>query len=262
MRMYGRDAVLPTVRAVLMDADGVVPLLADAMIAAHLTGRRRTELQVAPRFVPRTRTFATTYEGTIDFLARRIDATGTEIELLRRTYTDEALRVTREASEFLEKELQEAIVETVLDGGGVKEGVKGLRDAFQRAGYAPEADYRLEAIFRTQTQTAYSAGRVNAWRDPAIDEILWGFEFTAVADDRTTELCQGLDGTRRPKSDPLWVQCTPPLHWNCRSTLIEIFNDEKLAVPTDLPANVTPQAGFNFNPGDVYRDLIGRRKAA
>lgn len=251
-------------RAVLAQSEaGVVPLLADAMVAAHLTGRQRTDLQAAPRFTKRNvRTFATTFQGTIDFLARRQEATATEIELLRRQYGDAALRMSRDASAALERELSEATMKAILEGVDTRKGITALRDAFTRAGFAPEADYRLEAMFRTQTQIAYSAGRENAWRDSVIDEILWGFEYSTIGDDRVRPTHAAMDGVRAPKDDPLWSMWPIPAGWNCRCTKLEIFKDEpKYASATDRP-DVQPDAGFGFNPGDVYRDLIGTRKAA
>ena len=109
---------------------------------------------------------------------------------------------------------------------------------------------------------AYSAGRVNAWRDPVIDEILWGYEYNTIGDDRVRPTHEAMDGVRAEKDDPMWSMWTPPCGWNCRCALLEIFNDEtKYMTPTGSP-NVKPDEGFGFNPGDVYRDLIGARKAA
>lgn len=258
----GNDPVA-AVRAVVAQSSGVVPLLTDAMVAAHLLGRRRSDLQAAPRFTRRiVRTFASTYDGAIGFLALRAEATPTEIELLRRQYGEAAARMSRDATEALEREINDAVMKVTLEGGGAREGIAELQSAFRRAGYSPEADYRLEAIFRTQTQMAYSAGRVNAWRDPVIDEILWGYEYNTIGDDRVRPTHEAMDGVRAEKDDPMWSMWTPPCGWNCRCALLEIFNDEtKYMTPTGSP-NVQPDEGFGFNPGDVYRDLIGARKAA
>lgn len=259
----GNDPVIAA-RAVMAESEsGVVPLLVDAMVAAHLTGRHRSDLQAAPRFTRRiVRTFATTYEGTIDFMARRMDATATELEILGRQYGEAALKMSRDASAALERELAETTMKAMLEGIDTRKGVTALRDAFRRAGFSPEADYRLETMFRTQTQIAYSAGRENAWRDPVIDEILWGYEYATIGDDRVRPTHAAMDGVRAPKDDPIWSMWPIPAGWNCRCTKLEIFIDEpKYAVATEIP-NVQPDAGFNFNPGDVYRDLIGTRKAA
>lgn len=194
---------------------GVVPLLVDAMVAAHLTGRRRSDLQAAPRFTRRgVRTFATTFEGTIGFMAARMEATATELELLRRQYGDAATKMSRDASAALERELSETAMKAILEGVDTRKGVTALRDAFRRAGFSPEADYRLEAMFRTQTQMAYSAGRVNAWRDPVIDEILWGYEYSTIGDDRVRPTHMAMEGTRAAKDDPVWMTWTPPCGWN------------------------------------------------
>ncbi len=44
--------------------------------------------------------------------------------------------------------------------------------------------------------------------------------FTAVLDNRTTEICRSLDGTMLSKDNDFWKTHSPPLHANCRSTLV------------------------------------------
>jgi SPP1 gp7 family putative phage head morphogenesis protein len=237
----------------------MVELLTDAMVAAHLSGRRRTILHVGPRTIrPR---LSTAYSGAIDFLARRLEAPRETVANLRITYGDRAVQIAADASNALAESVTRAVARTTAEGEGVRGGIKAIAEAFNRAGVTPGKTYQLEAIFRTQTQIAYSAGRASGWREPDIDDILWGFEYSAVLDDRTTDLCNSLNGVRKPKDDPFWSRFTPPNHWNCRSTAIEIFKDERLAVADETPAELEdPQDGFAFNPGDLYRDLI--REAA
>ncbi|MBC8105176.1 MAG: minor capsid protein [Anaerolineae bacterium] len=183
----------------------------------------------------------------------RLDLDEGKIDSLRKLYETPALRVTDQAATALENRLQRTLLTTTQQGLGVREGTKALRHAFEDEGFAPEENYRLEAMFRTQTQIAYSAGRENSLSDPAIQEILWGFEFAAIQDDRTTELCISLDGMRRPKDDPVWKTYTPPNHYNCRSTVIEIFDEEDA---TPVPAGLKPVEGFGINFGRVFADSI------
>lgn len=38
-----------------------------------------------------------------------------------------------------------------------------------------------------------------------------------------------LEGVRLPKDDPFWKRYLPPNGWNCRCTVLEIWNDEDIA---------------------------------
>jgi uncharacterized protein with gpF-like domain len=65
-----------------------------------------------------------------------------------------------------------------------------------------------------------------------------------------TELCRSMNGVIRPKDDPIWDRLTPPNHWNCRSTLLEVLDTGN---PTAVPVGAVAQQGFGFNPGQVFR---------
>jgi SPP1 gp7 family putative phage head morphogenesis protein len=237
-----------------LDLPGIVTLLRDAMVASHLDGRRRTDLIAAPQMqLSRKRRLAgTAYDEALAFLQKRLLLGEGQIQSLQQTYQTEALRVTGTMATQLETAVQQAIVNTTEQGGGVREGITALREAFASEGFTPAADHTLEAVFRTQTQLSYSAGRENSLADPAIQSILVSFTYNTVGDDRVRETHAAMDGVTRPKDDPIWDTWTPPCGWNCRCAKLENYDDVKL---TDVP-NVQPDPGFRFNPGDVFADSI------
>lgn len=85
---------------------------------------------------------------------------------------------------------------------------------------------RMETIFRNNAQSAYAAGRFAQATDPqvAADRPVWQFE--AVMDVRTTDICRPLDQTRRLATDAWWSTHYPPLHHNCRSTVITLDEEQ------------------------------------
>lgn len=79
---------------------------------------------------------------------------------------------------------------------------------------------RLETIVRTNTTDVYNQGRLVEAR--RIGEFLTGFEYSAVIDSRTTEVCTHLDGKIfRPGAGDVDA-LKPPRHFNCRSLLVPI----------------------------------------
>ena len=55
-------------------------------------------------------------------------------------------------------------------------------------------------------------------------DIVYGYRYTAVLDARTSTTCSSLDGQVFPLDD---VRYRPPLHWNCRSTLVPVLKSKE-----------------------------------
>lgn len=237
-----------------VNPQGLVALVRDGMMAAHLKGRQRTLITVAPQFraVGKYKLAGTAYDEALDFLSERLQTPEYLLEDLSRQYGPAAARITDQIASTLEFKMQKSMLDLTREGAGVRDAIRTMQQVYRSEGMAPEANYRLEAMFRTQTQIAYSAGRENSLEDDAVQEILWGFEYVAIEDDRTTDLCNSLHGTKRPKDDPFWDQFTPPNHFSCRSAKVELFDDD---TATDVP-DVKAYPGFGFNPGKVFRDSL------
>ena len=103
--------------------------------------------------------------------------------------------------------------------------------------------YRLETIVRTETTTALNQGRL-AVADAAEDYIV-GFEFSAILDERTTEVCTHADGLLIRKDSAAAVKLSPPLHHQCRSLLIFVTTDE---LPVEWSSEAEINAALELTP--------------
>ncbi len=234
------------------------PLLRETMITLHLLGM----LQVY-RGVPKSTSLAETpFAGALAMLRRRVNMDKETFEALAARYGNEAVLVLAKATAATERKLQEAIFRTHAKGMHVREGVVELQKAFEAGGMTSTKSHVLEAVFRTQTQIANSAGQYHAARDPAVDDILWGWRYVAIGDARTRPTHAALNGTTLPKDHPRWSEIFPPNGYNCRCTTIEIFDKPPRGGYREPPDTVTvngvehpvcPDKGFAWNPGTVYR---------
>ncbi|MBQ3349216.1 MAG: minor capsid protein [Thermoguttaceae bacterium] len=134
----------------------------------------------------------------------------------------------------LSTEICDTIRKTIADltkqGVHVKGGKQEIANILMNAGLDPAAAPRLaETIFRTQTAAAYNAGRWNIVNDPDTAPYIWGFEYCTAHDRRVRPEHRLLEGVRLPKDDPFWKKYLPPNGWNCRCTVLEIWNDEDIA---------------------------------
>jgi SPP1 gp7 family putative phage head morphogenesis protein len=70
--------------------------------------------------------------------------------------------------------------------------------------------------FRTNVNTAVTAGRFRQSRDEDIAKVLPCFRFDATGDSDTRDNHQAADGLIFRSTNPVWNQIAPPLGYNCR----------------------------------------------
>jgi SPP1 gp7 family putative phage head morphogenesis protein len=108
----------------------------------------------------------------------------------------------------------------------------------------PQTAAYLDTLARTNLFEAMNEARYAEFTDPALGDFVVAMEYSAILDDRTTEICEHLNGKQWPADSDVWDQFRPPNHFNCRSVLIPItaidgWDGRESPVP-----NVQPQAGF------------------
>lgn len=101
---------------------------------------------------------------------------------------------------------------------------------------------RIETVVRTNTNDAYNQGRLTAFQDESVKDIIAAYEYSAIIDSRTSDICLGLDGKIYKTDDPIWANITPSNHFNCRSMLIPVLTDETFDVSSQ--PTVKPDTGF------------------
>lgn len=109
------------------------------------------------------------------------------------------------------------------------------------AGRAVSVPARLENIARTNIADAVNQSRMALFQDPALKGFVEAFEYSAILDDRTTEICDRLHG--RIQVD--WDSYAPPNHFQCRSILIPVTQvDEWDGKEDKIPSGLQPMKGF------------------
>lgn len=226
------------------------------MVTAHLQGRLRSLVvqDVARRG---KLSLSRSVDQVQAFLEQRLRLTPQEAAGIEAQYGAAARSAAGDLAASARMAVEKATANAIRDRLTTGSAVEAIRAALDKQGVTLQRPYAIETIFRTTMQTAYSSGRWSANEDPAVQEIIWGYEYSAVMDDRTTDLCSELDGMRQPKGNAVWRRLWPPNHYNCRSQAIEVFSGDVLAVPTAIPA-VEAMPGFGFNAGLVFGDQLRR----
>ena len=105
--------------------------------------------------------------------------------------------------------------DSLQKGSTLQERMKALRDSASEL--SRMTDFRIESIARTEITRADTLGRLSSMKSN--DDVI-GVEFSAVMDDRTTEICQSRHGLVMRLDDPRLPENTPPIHVRCRSVLL------------------------------------------
>ena len=82
--------------------------------------------------------------------------------------------------------------------------------------------YQAERLVRTETNYAMNQGHKKGYEDSGVVEK---YEFLAAIDSRTSKLCKDQDGKVYKLKSAIVGKNYPPLHPNCRSTVIPVLKD-------------------------------------
>lgn len=235
------------------------PLLNNVLLAGHLSGFRRFHLMLMQepslkRRVAREKESLqlSAFDDAVKILQRRAKL---DLNELQNKYHTHALKILDSASDDVESALRKEFEELTFEGVHKAEAIRRLAIKFDKLGLTPNNSFHLETIFRTQTQLAYGAGKWQAEQSADFQEILWGYKYVTVGDDRVRDSHVPLDGVTLPKEDSFWLRFYPPNGWNCRCQAIPIFEQREIVKP-ESPGDGTelaPDKGFDFNPGIVFK---------
>ena len=226
-----------------------IPSVTDAMVGAHLSGvlwmRQRTGKHLALSLARRGQD---AQADAVDALRKRLDLTPDEIDRIVGMYSSEAAKVIHELSDHGSEKLNAALQDITAQGMHVREGMARMREALDSAGIFGTSDtpaFLVETLYRTQIQMAYGTAQWQSAQDPAIQEILWGYRYITVKDDRVRLEHAALEGTTAPKDDPIWDEIMPLNGWGCRCSVIELFSE----VPAAYPPDEVEMEGRMIRPG-------------
>ena len=126
-------------------------------------------------------------------------------------YTKELAKQTDKAAFHY---MQPTILEHLDQGTVGTELAAALEDDFRKFGQV-----RTKIIARTESNKAFNWGRRYRFDQ---SKAIAGYRYSAILDERTTEICQTLHGHSWAITDPALDQHTPPNHFMCRSVIVPI----------------------------------------
>lgn len=157
-----------------------------------------------------------------------------------------------------------AMDQAIADGKSLKWFQNNLTPILEKGGWWGKTEdgqqlgsaWRLETIFRSNMQSAYSVGEWERITDNA-DVVPW-LMYDSIEDSRRRPAHAEMDGTVLPVKHRWWLIHMPPNGYNCRCSVISLTTDEMEALglkPTKgraLKLIGDPDDGWSYNPGVAH----------
>ncbi len=129
-------------------------------------------------------------------------------------YDDYSLRLVGVHQAGALERAQAVVSDSIARGDAQAEVIRALAEVFPRFSTS-----RLENIVRTETAKVFEQAK---WQEYDAEPEIVGYEFVAILDGRTSDVCEERHGKTFPKA--AIEGNLPPLHFQCRSTVIPIFS--------------------------------------
>jgi SPP1 gp7 family putative phage head morphogenesis protein len=125
------------------------------------------------------------------------------------------------------------------------------------------ADNQIVALVRTSINQVANAAAMQTYE--ANPDITSKYRYVATLDSRTSAICRALDG----KEFPYGQGPTPPQHFNCRSTIVAVIDNNLLgpskvakraSADGPVPADTTYGKWLHDQPASVQAKVLGPSK--
>ena len=204
-------------------------------------------------------------EEAIEFFRGKVAMTDEQFAALAAEVRTMAFTVAGIASLDALQFLADLITRALEEGLTLQEFQESANTELERRGFEGLSPHRADNVFRTNMQTAFSAGRYKQMTAPEVllNRPYW--QYDAVQDERTRPTHAALDGRVWRADDPLLGHLVPAKRVSCRCGVISLSEEQVRRMglqpesgapdwverPDGLPQPLLPDPGFAHNPGKV-----------
>jgi SPP1 gp7 family putative phage head morphogenesis protein len=193
---------------------------------------------------------ALTYEEAINWAKGRVTMTRKQFYALSASMRKRAFTVGRLTQlDLIEKAKSLYLAQLEGEAASMEAFVASIKANVDAVGLPRY----YENVYRTNIQTDYNAGRAMEMER----NKPYALQFIGIEDGRQTDICRVRSGVVLPYDDPWWDDNWPPLHYNCRSTVRAIYQEEAdilgISMDEKPPESASsddssPMKGFGRNP--------------
>ncbi len=188
------------------------------------------------------------FDEAVAWFRDKLVLTDEEFEAIEGASHAKAFTVAGVAQLDMVTQVWEELDRAVAQGDTLENFQKAVRQKLAAA-WGKDMPWRVETIYRTNVQAAYSVGRWEQMNHPAVVKARPFRRYSAIMDTRTSSICSACDGTVRPVDDAWWNTHVPPLHHNCRSHIVTLSAEEaKREGVAEAAPQVEADDGFGVAP--------------
>lgn len=199
-----------------------------------------------------------TYYRTAYDVSKGIGGTPSSFSTLDTKTVDRVLNVKFQGKNFSEriwgntdilaKQLKEKLAVAIATGQSLDKTSRDIRERFG------VSKYYADRLIRTESNYFHNLATVDSYKAMGIEQ----YQFLATLDMRTSEVCQHMDGKVFKVKDAKSGDSVPPLHPNCRSTVVPYLKGYQPATRIYRDPD-TGKNKYTYNVSyKEWKDLINR----
>ena len=198
-----------------------------------------------------------TFDAAINALVSKKVVSRATVDAMEEKAKSRAFYVSRLAELETVGRVKDYLVKNLKDKTSFQNFIKNLDkdELLKKAGWEENGGWYWETVYRTNTMSAFNAGRAEAFEEYEPEYL----EFIGIEDFRQTPVCAARSGIVKKRTDPFWKKNFPPLHFNCRSTVRPVYAEEADAFGIKESAEVSfpnaPAKGFGHNPAAEWNEV-------
>ncbi len=167
------------------------------------------------------------FDEAIAWFERKLPMPADEFESLLEEDKELAFTIANVTQADVVADVFAELETAIREGKSLDEFKAQVTEKLEEAWGSPDGG-RIDTIFRTNTNAAYNAGRYAVYNAPAIKASRPFWRFEGIDDDRQSDFCAPFNDLILPADDPFWSDHIPPLHFNCRSTITALEEEEAM----------------------------------
>jgi SPP1 gp7 family putative phage head morphogenesis protein len=192
-----------------------------------------------------------TFDEAIEFFRQKLGMSAKDYYALEEALRAQAFTVSGVADLDLIQQVFTSLDKAIEKGKGFAVFQREVKESLEAAWGRSDkvTGWRIENIYRTSTQSAFSAGRYKQQTEPDALELRPYWQFSAVLDGNTSAICSKANGVVLRNDDPWWNTHIPPLHFSCRSAIrtLKAKQAERIGITSKIPG-VESDEGFGYKP--------------
>jgi len=192
------------------------------------------------------------FDEAVAWFKQRFPEDTEATDFILRAYVRDGKKNTELMRQYLAQRAKEQLDRVLSEGGSVKGFVRAVQGGQAGLGIEPISHSYLETVFRTQTQSAYGAGRYRQITSPAVVAARPYVEYRTALDSSVRPAHRKLDGLQFRTADPAWKLIAPPNGYNCRCQIVTLDASDLIPgrLTETIPKDAKPDPGFDGPPTD------------